>query len=154
MESNSSPEQIKPSFKTIQQQRETKGEGGSRVFMTSLFTCSYTSLWLKFLYKQGFVLCRIGFLLALAGAPQLSLLSVLCQKGKLNVQEDLGLLHKELSVEKESESHPDVPKETIRTPGPISQDKIGHDFICLFVLYEVTSISCFLPRVPLNQFSI
>lgn len=111
--------------------------------MTALFACSYTSVWLKFLYKQGFVLCRIGFLLALAGAPLLPLLLVLCQKGKLNVQEDLGLLHKELSVEKESESHPDVPKKTIRSPGPISQDKIGHDFVCLFYMqllpYHISS---------------
>lgn len=78
---------------------------GSRVFMTSLFACSYTLLWLKFLCKQDFVLRKIRFLLALARAPQLPLLSVLCQKGKLDVQRDLGLLHKVLSIEIESESY-------------------------------------------------
>lgn len=119
MESNSSPEQIQPSFKTLQQQRGIEGKIGSRVFMTSLFACSYTSLWLKFLCKQGFVLHNICFLLALARATQLSLLSVLCQKGKLDVQEDLGLLHKVISIERE-ESYRCAQKgyEIIRTDFP------------------------------------
>jgi len=105
---------------------------GSSVFMTSLFTCSYTSFWLKILCKQGFVFCKIHFLLALARPTQLSVLSVLCQKGKLDVQEDLGLLHKVLSIEIESKTHTDVPRMAIRSSGPISQDKTGHGFVCCF----------------------
>ena len=135
MESNSSPEQIQSSFKTMQQQQGTKGKMGSRVFMTSLFACSYTLLWLKILCKPGFVLRKIRFLLALARVTQPTLLSVLCQKGKLDVQEDLGLLHKVLSIETESESHTDVPRKAIRSSGLISQDKIGHGFVCCFFFF-------------------
>lgn len=155
MESNSSPEQIQPSFKTTQQQRGTKGKMDSTVFMTSLFACSYTSVWLKFLCKQGFVSHKIGFLLALARATQLSLLLALCQKGKLDAQEDLCLLHKVLSIEIESESHTDVPRKAIKSSGPISQNKIGHGFVCClfcgFFLNQVTSISCCLPGASLNH---
>lgn len=102
---------------------------GSRVFMTSLFACSYTLLWLKFLYKQDLVLRKIRFLLALARVPQLPLLSVLCQEGKLDVQKDLGQLHRVLSIGIESESHTDVYRKAIRSSSPISQDKRDHGFV-------------------------
>lgn len=63
------------------------------------------------------------------------------------MQEDLGLLHKVLSIETQSASHTDVPRKAIRSSGIISQDKIGHDsaqiclvlrlFWCLFVCFKL-----------------
>lgn len=89
---------------------------------------------------------KIHFLLALAIAAQLSLLSVLCQKkGKLDVQGDLGLLHKVLSIETDSASHTDVSRKAIRSSGLISQDKIGHDFfqICLALRFVFFCVCLF-----------
>lgn len=129
-------EQQKPwiqlSFYTMEEQWKPKAEWAPECLWLSLFAWRYTSLQLKSLWKQDFVSRKL--LVSFGNScTAICPLSALSKKGKLDVQEDLGLLHKVLSIGTESASHTDVLRKAIRSSGLISQDKIGHDFvqICL-----------------------
>lgn len=131
MESNRSPE-FNYHFIPWKSSEEPKAEWAPECLWLSLFAWRYTSLQLKSLWKQDFVSRKL--LVSFGNScTAICPLSTLSKKGKLDVQEDLGLLHKVFSIGTESASHTDVLRKAIRSSGLISQDKIGHDFvqICL-----------------------